>query len=1161
MASTYNGKETVKGVFGNIVKNNPELSDYLKNLYKSVGWTDSNPHNGIGFTVYSGMNTPPKIHVSENRIFGILASEENLDAMAMLEKKVNASQTFDDMLTREQLNKLKNYYDGVLMHEVAHIASDDALCTLVTGAMTDTRSGYGDIIDAAVERARKAGENPDNAKLSKEDVSTIKKNVRDIIANRKDITLTPEEYELIDQYVGIRATTLPIKAISTLSAAHNYIIDIYIENSLPNVIPNDPDGASPYHTLRSRTREAIDAVRKAINDPDQIRDLEEVKKNAESNNIEFLLSKIIQPYIDGRCNVDLDLRSVLDQTSLGEVLKEKAPKGTVLKFQPDKKDIDGFDILKELRLVNKENRRISLSMTDEQRPLKYTDRVEKGIDAGYYTAVYNVFIKAIEKEFMRIDETMDQYYEMLKKVKELVEKAEKLEKDANIKSSLDEIAKMLPNYSTKSATELQDILKEARDATQVKGVPPLLDEAIDILEDLKYEVQLGGQGMTGMQQNLPPLPPDKVSGQPQPQQNQQNQQQQQSQGQGQQGQENQQQQQNQGQQQNQQGQQGQQQQGQQQGQQQQGQQQGGQQSQGQQGQQQQGQGQQNDLSDSAASSGAGGVDRSESKSEASREQGGNSGQQQGQQQRGNERGGKDQKAQNKGDKGDEQGQEQGEGDGNAQDVSDYNDKKGKSTGERLKEALEKQKGLNDNRDIDEVAKDLGEHNTFGDKANEEALENAIKDTIDEVEKMLDEINDEIAKDMENLPQGEEKLDKNFLKDVKRVSELTAEKRDEFLQVNNDGYEFIGKNIKLTGGAKAAYDYIKVVLDPVLQDSIKEIEKSLKPVPDAAVNFYSGTERSIADAAVETKLTGKLKTNQIAKPQFFSADIDIVVDTSGSMGSGLSFIDHNGDKVSVTNLDLAKAFISSITENMAMFGITINVYTFESHPAEKAFSTTFSVNPTKDAFGFKEERASKISEMNDFLNHLNANGGTYQLSAVTAAIDNGLNEYLLSKSNPERLPSDKRALLRQTNGKIPSKVSLLITDDFTWDYDQAKEKVVAKMLNASPICDNFFATRLIGNQDANGYKLEEFFQGFPISPEYGRHAAVVANYNGFNVTENIAIAAKGIGGVIASTVKFDLNPNSLSMQEAAIRDLKMDRAAKQRERQGAPRGSGDESLGR
>jgi hypothetical protein len=475
--------------------------------------------------------------------------------------------------------------------------------------------------------------------------------------------------------------------------------------------------------------------------------------------------------------------------------------------------------------------------------------------------------------------------------------------------------------------------------------------------------------------------------------------------------------------------------------------------------------------------------------------------------------------------------------------------------------LEKQKGLNDNRDIDEVAKDLGEHNTFGDKANEEALENAIKDTIDEVEKRLDEINDEIAKDMENLPQGEEKLDKKFLKDVKRASELTAEKRDEFLQVNNDGYEFIGKNIKLTGGAKAAYDYIKVVLDPVLQDSIKEIEKSLKPVPDAAVNFYSGTERSIADAAVETKLTGKLKTNQIAKPQFFSADIDIVVDTSGSMGSGLSFIDHNGDKVSVTNLDLAKAFISSITENMAMFGITINVYTFESHPAEKAFSTTFSVNPTKDAFGFKEERASKISEMNDFLNHLHANGGTYQLSAVTAAIDNGLNEYLLSKSNPERLPSDKRALLRQTNGKIPSKVSLLITDDFTWDYAEEKEKVVAKMLNASPICDNFFATRLIGNQDANGYKLEEFFQGFPISPQYGRHAAVVANYNGFNVTENIAIAAKGIGGVIASTVKFDLNPNSLSMQEAAIRDLKMDRAAKQRERQGAPRGSGDESLGR
>ena len=1140
MASTYNGKETVKGVFGNIVKNNPELSDYLKSLYKSVGWTDSNPNNGIGFTVYSGINTPPKIHVSENRIFGILASEENLDAMAMLEKKVNNSQTFDDMLTREQLTRLKNYYDGILMHEVAHIASDDALCTLVTSAITDTRSGYGDIIDAAVERAKKAGENPDNAKLSKDDVSTIKKNVRDIIANRKDITLTPEEYELIDQYVGIRATTLPIKAISTLSAAHNYIIDIYIENSLPNVIPNDPDGASPYHTLRSRTREAIDAVRKAINDPDQIRDLEEVKKNAESNNIEFLLSKIIQPYIDGRCKVDLDLRSVLNQTSLGEVLKEKAPKGTVLKFQPDKKDIDGFDILKELRLVNKENRRISLSMTDEQRPLKYTDRVEKGIDAGYYTAVYNVFIKAIEKEFMRIDETMDQYYEMLKKVKELVEKAEKLEKDANIKSSLDEIAKMLPNYSTKSATELQDILKEARDATQVKGVPPLLDEAIDILEDLKYEVQLGGASMPGMQQNLPPLPPDKVSGQPQPQQNQQNQQQQQSQGQ----------------QQNQQGQQGQQQ-----GQQQQGQQQGGQQSQGQQGQQQQGQGQQNDISDSAASSGAGGVDRSESKSEASREQGGNSGQQQGQQQRGNERGGKDQKAQNKGDKGDERGQEQGDGDGNAQDVSESNDKKGKSTGERLKEALEKQKGLNDNRDIDEVAKDLGEHNTFGDKANEEALENAIKDTIDEVEKRLDEINDEIAKDMENLPQGEEKLDKNFLKDVKRASGLTAEKRDEFLRVNNDGYEFIGKNIKLEGGAKAAYDYIRVVLDPVLQASIKEIEKSLKPVPDAAVNFYSGTERSIADAAVETKLTGKLKTNQIAKPQFFSADIDIVVDTSGSMGSQLSFIDHNGDNVRITNLDLAKAFISSITENMAMFGITINVYTFENHPAEKAFSTTFSVNPTKDAFGFKEERASKISEMNDFLNHLHANGGTYQLSAVTAAIDNGLNEYLMSKSNPERLPSDKRALLRQTNGKIPSKVSLLITDDFTWDYDQDKEKVVAKMLNASPICDNFFATRLIGNQDANSCTLKDFFEGFPVSEQYGKHGAVVANYNGFNVTENIAIAAKGIGGVIASTVKFDLNPNSLSMQEAAIRDIKMDRAARERESQGAPRGSGDESLGR
>lgn len=1155
MASTYNGKETVKGVFGNIVKNNPELSDYLKSLYKSVGWTDSNPHNGIGFTVYSGMNTPPKIHVSENRIFGILASEENLDAMAMLEKKVNASQTFDDMLTREQLNKLKNYYDGVLMHEVAHIASDDALCTLVTSAITDSRSGYGDIIEAAVERAKKAGENPDNAKLSKEDVDKIKKNVRDIIANRKDISLTPEEYELIDQYVGIRATTLPIKAISTLSAAHNYIIDIYIENSLPNVIPNDPDANSPYHTLRSRTREAIDAVRKAINDPDQIRDLSEVKKNAESNNIEFLLGKIIQPYIDGRCNVDLDLRSVLDETSLGEVLKEKAPKGTVLKFQPDKKDIDGFDILKELRLVNKENRRISLAMTDEQKPLKYIERVEKGIDAGYYTSVYNVFIKAIEKEFMRIDETMDQYYELLKKVKELVEKAEKLEKDANIKSSLDEIAKMLPNYSTKSATELQDILKEARDATKIKGVPPLLDEAIDILEDLKYEVQLGGPNMPGMQQNLPPLPPDKVSGQPQPQQNQQNQQQQQSQGQGQQGQENQQQQQNQGQQQNQQGQQGQQQQGQQQS---------GQQSQGQQGQQQQGEGQQKDLNDSAASSGAGGVDRSESKSEATREQGGDSGQQQNKQQQqgreqGNERGGQEQKNRDRGDKGDEQGQEQGEGDG--RDISDSSDKKGKNTGERLKEALEKQKGLNDNRNIDEVAKDLGEHNTFGDKANEEALENAIKDTIDEVEKRLDEINDEIAKDMENLPQGEEKLDKNFLKDVKRASGLTAEKRDEFLRVNNDGYEFIGKNIKLEGGAKAAYDYIRVVLDPVLQASIKEIEKSLKPVPDAAVNFYSGTERSIADAAVETKLTGKLKTNQIAKPQFFSADIDIVVDTSGSMGSQLSFIDHNGDNVRITNLDLAKAFISSITENMAMFGITINVYTFENHPAEKAFSTTFSVNPTKDAFGFKEERASKISEMNDFLNHLHANGGTYQLSAVTAAIDNGLNEYLMSKSNPERLPSDKRALLRQTNGKIPSKISLLITDDFTWDYDQDKEKVVAKMLNASPICDNFFATRLIGNQDANSCALKDFFEGFPVSEQYGKHAAVVANYNGFNVTENIAIAAKGIGGVIASTVKFDLNPNSLSMQEAAIRDIKMERASKQREGQGAPRGSGDESLGR
>ena len=1162
----FDTQKAVRTAFDFILDNKKSLSPFLRDLFKRVS-AEKNPTSpdALGYTIFQGLGRAPEIFVSEDGILGSL-KEAGIVADEM-RKKMDTMRDANWQSAISSLDGMEKMYIGILSHEIAHLFADNALFPLVQMISTDDTNPVNRARIKKIKEAQKEGKQ--DAKFTPEELADLKEQVTNFIDNIKTFKLSDREREELKTYLNLAVSDVSFRQLRQLQSLHNIFIDVFIENALPTVIPASNDINHPMHNWRELARESLNYTRSIIapknilailGDNKDIKlgseELEKLMKSksinkenkASGKRVEDALDAkegsnllnssliILQPYIDPRYSLgSFNIKEFFKGTLLGEVLETEV-KDVELYHHPDLKTINGYDILDELRAINQANHDISLQMTAKSAHLSEDEKEKLGVGASYFTKVFNIFIDQVKEKFMAINDMVNEAKKLenkaLNQVKDLLNKAAKAEKDANIKQELQDIADSLPDRCNRPASQLGKELKNLEDQSKDNKVKDLIKEARAILKELEYELDYNNMANPNDPNAYQPsLPPDKVTGTPPK-----NQPSSPSQGQGQSG-DQQQEQNNDGEQNNQD----------QNGQDQQSQDQDGQQ-QGQSGEQQQNnkqqqQGSSKDAGQSKESDGK----SSEKVKEPSADQngGGSNDQDMSDQSSGGNQGQEDQEQDSKGSKGGKEGEEQEqagkEGDSQSnsgQEAKDQSDSKGnqngKTLGDRMKEAMEKANQISDGgkESLEDVCNDLKEHNTFNDKDVEEKLKEQANKMKEEVDKKLDEVSKDVS---EEISKSGVNVDANQIKDIEKNIQLDEQKKKDMVNRYNDGKDYINKPTfyKETETDK----YLERIFEPQLKGMIEEIKKNMQPSKGRKTQFDQGTYKSVGEAALKTRLSGKIKTNAKMEKQNFTTNINFVIDTSGSMDANFTYKNDRGQEIQISYIEFAKSVMRTTARFLSLFGVGINVYTFDDHPAMKSFSTTFVQNPMDDVKKAKIEKESKLKELDAYVLAQRTCGGTWQIDATLASIMNTVDEYILSGKDLSALPKERQELIKMNGKKMPSPATIMITDDNIQDYDKNKADILCSMLNQKDGPRNLFCIRMANDcfSDLNNWyrgesrkfdrtkepPISQVFQGFPVNDEWGTHGVMVCKTPHFSVSENLSIAAKGVCETIKSVVYHDL----------------------------------------
>ena len=1179
----FDTEKAVRTAFDFIIDNKKDLSPFLKKLFKNVQ-AEKKPSSpdALGYTLFKGLYSYPEIYVSEKGILGSL-TEAGATADAMREK-MTIMRDANWQKAISSLDNMEKMYIGILSHEIAHLFADNALFPLVQMISSDVNNPVNKAMEKKLREAEKEGKK--DAQFTPEEIEGLKKELTTFIDDMKGFKLTQRERQELDAYLSLAVSNVSFRQIRQLHNLHNIFIDVFIENALPNVIPASYDANNVMHNWRELARESLNYTRGIISPKNLLsilgdnkdialgsEELENLKNNKSINSehagsgerVETALKAkegksllnssllILQPYIDPRYDIGaFDIVDFLKGSALGEVL-EKEVSGVELFHIQKEGTITGYDILNELREINKANYEISLKLSPKSAHLTEAEKEELGVSAAYFTKIFNVFIDQVRDAFMKTNEMVNEMKKLenqsLNKVKKLLEEAAAIEKDSKIKKALDDMAFSLPDSCNKPASQLGKELADLQDETKEQAVKDKIEEARKILKDLEYTLDYDNladpDDPDAYQPNLPPdhtkgtPPPSKGQGNPQQNQQQNNQDQSQDknqdQSQGQDGQD-------QNQQQNGQNSQGQQSQGQSgQGQDQNGQDQnqGGspQQNQGGSGQQDVNVNSSEEVKDSGSQNGSNGQEQQEKEGQGQGEGQDKEAKQDskgaGQDKEGKE---KDQKG-----KGDEQGQSNDQKGGSSGATADQaNGQNGKTLGERMKEAMEKANQLSDgNKDsLKDVCKDIKEHNTFNDEEVENKLKEQAQKNKEQVDKKLDEVNKEIS---DEIAQSGINVDASKIKDIENEIHLDKEKKEEMVKQYNDGKDYIGKPsfYKETETDK----YLERIFKPQLEGMLDEIEKNMQPTKGKRAQFDQGTYKTVGDAALKTRLTGKIKTNAKLERQNFTTNINFVIDTSGSMTSRFRYINDKNQEITLSYIEFAKSVMRTTAKFLSVFGVGINIYTFDEHPAKKNFSTTFIQNPLDEPKKARIERESKLRELDAYIYAQNAWGGTYQTDATMASVMNTIDEFLKSDKNLKELPLERQMLIKMNGKKMPSTATIMITDDNVWDGTEKKSEILMNMLNTKNGPKNLFCIRMANDvSEIDGVRrgndkepnVSQVFKGFPVSDKWGENGVAICNTANFNTTKNLLIAASGICETIKSVVYHDLRLCGAEIQMEKIK---------------------------
>ena len=1145
----FDTQKAVRTAFDFILDNKKSLSPFLRDLFKRVS-AEKNPTSpdALGYTIFQGLGRAPEIFVSEDGILGSL-KEAGIVADEM-RKKMDTMRDANWQSAISSLDGMEKMYIGILSHEIAHLFADNALFPLVQMISTDDTNPVNRARIKKIKEAQKEGKQ--DAKFTPEELADLKEQVTNFIDNIKTFKLSDREREELKTYLNLAVSDVSFRQLRQLQSLHNIFIDVFIENALPTVIPASNDINHPMHNWRELARESLNYTRSIIapknilailGDNKDIKlgseELEKLMKSksvnkenaASGKRVENALNAkedsnllnssliILQPYIDPRYSLgSFDIKEFFKGTLLGEVLEAEV-KDVELYHHPDLKTITGYDILDELRAINQANYDISLDMTAKSAHLSEDEKEKLGVGASYFTKVFNIFIDQVKEKFMAINDMVNEAKKLenkaLNQVKDLLNKAAKAEKDANIKQELQDIADSLPDHCNRPASQLGKELKGLEDQSKDNKVKDLIKEARAILKELEYELDYNNMANPNDPNAYQPsLPPDKVTGTPPK-----NQPSSPSQGQGQSG-DQQQEQNNDGEQNN----------------------------QDQDGQKQDGQQQQQGSSKDAGQSKESDGKSSEKVKEPSADQkgGGSNDQDMSDQSSGGDQGKEDQEQDSKGSKGGKEGEEQeqagkdgdnqsnsGQKDGQEQSDSKGN-QNGKTLGERMKEAMEKANQISDGgkESLEDVCNDLKEHNTFNDKDVEEKLKEQAEKMKEEVDKKLDEVSKDVS---EEISKSGVNVDANQIKDIEKNIQLDEQKKRDMVNRYNDGKDYINKPTfyKETETDK----YLERIFEPQLKGMIEEIKKNMQPSKGRKTQFDQGTYKSVGEAALKTRLSGKIKTNAKMEKQNFTTNINFVIDTSGSMDANFTYKNDRGQEIQISYIEFAKSVMRTTARFLSLFGVGINVYTFDDHPAMKSFSTTFVQNPMDDVKKAKIEKESKLKELDAYVLAQRTCGGTWQIDATLASIMNTVDEYILSGKDLAALPKERQELIKMNGKKMPSPATIMITDDNIQDYDKNKADILCSMLNQKDGPRNLFCIRMANDcfSDLNNWyrgesrkfdrtkepPISQVFQGFPVNDEWGTHGVMVCKTPHFSVSENLSIAAKGVCETIKSVVYHDL----------------------------------------
>ena len=1185
--------------------NKGRISSYLRNYYARSYWLSedrekqvfrNNEEIPMGFTLYEADKAGVRVNPSKIMEVALKIKpsevESTLKLLEAIADKAKRGLTPKERSMARKIDLLRDVHDGVLAHEVAHIVTDDGLLMATNAAREVKKHEIEALYDQNKNRLKNSEPLPTD--LRDQIKNIIKKEVFSLTGVQ---SFNENEDKQFDTYFSLSfPEKIALGNLRQLGSLHNIMIDIYIENALPAILPaqrTDDLGKTQGENVRARYRKALMTTREVVTTrKDYLQYEEEAKKlkalsglKVGKANLEFMLFKIIGPYVDARYEIPkgFDLKEAVKAFGYDEEFSK--PTKVKLKHNSNIQNPTFYDAIDELRAINQKNKDISDRLFQKNLPAyTYVERLDQGMGAGYFTEIFMDFVESFGEELAKYNKMVEkftsEYAEKLKKARELLKEAANAETDQGRAKELNDLADGKPNL--KSATDMIADAQDIKSRSDSNTTKKKIDEACDILEELKYELNNAGPGMSGQAPVENMLPPDADNRDPNQQQPQQNQQQSGSNGQQQQQQ---------------------------------------QQSQNESGSQDQDQGQDSkDMQQQQSSSGNSGNDiamkdnapadnsaseqngkssssmdqdsgNSDSKSQdqgkdqkdkgsqsneqgqgqnsqsdsqgknsqdqgkdwqgkssASKEQDGQDGQESpsndGKNGSQNDNAGKDQRQDQKGVGNDKSKDEDGNGigeNGDSQDMSDGQSQDngnnsrsgGKTLGQMLAEAQKKATADNSKTGAQAAKDTLKGHEVPG-------VEEALEDLANKGE--FDDLNDEINQSVEKAA---EKIRENAntpnvsATDLKNMLTLDEDIGDNYKvddKTKDVSYQkgLVGKSAVLPGSVVTSKEFCEKYMSPVLDKAVQEIIATLDAQKGDARNFdvsngFYGTD----SAAINALLSGDIKTNAQKEYKTFLLNVNFVMDNSGSTGNSFSFT-HNGRKQSVTYFDFQRGLIAYVSEALALRGVGLNVWTFDSSGrCVKAFSETFCENRLLLPEEAARERGAILNKLHKVLADMNNNAGTYQAPLLAQAIKNNVLDYLAYSMDPDSLKDQRIKELYDENGqKAPSNAYILTTDDHIYGQTPSLKKMFAKVLNV-PGTNNFTAVHITNHTNDTAKQL---FEGLPIlndqkKSEYGQVIGQAKHFGTTSPEDGAIKAATAIANSLLKTVMNDIYGLTMENQTA------------------------------